>query len=109
MTPIDWLSGLLLIAGAAFGVIGAVGMLRFPDLFSRMHAAGVTDTLCALLILAGLAVKAGFTLALAKLFLILVFLWFTTPTATHALAKAALHGGEKPKLDGEQEAPSSNS
>lgn len=109
MTPIDWLSGLLLVAGAAFGVIGAVGVLRFPDLFSRMHAAGVTDTLCALLILAGLALKAGFTLALAKLFLILVFLWFTTPTATHALAKAAIHGGEEPELDGEEEKSPSNS
>lgn len=109
MTPIDWISGILLLAGAAFGIIGAVGVLRFPDLFSRMHAAGVTDTLCALLILGGLAVKAGFTLALAKLFLILLFLWFTSPTSTHALAKAARHGGEKPKLDGETEdAPSSS-
>lgn len=109
MTPVEWLSGLLLVAGAAFGVIGAVGVLRFPDLFTRMHGASVTDTLCALLILAGLAVEAGFTLALAKLFLILVFLWFTTPTATHALAKAALHGGERPRLDREEEGPSSNS
>ncbi len=41
MTPIDWLSGLLLVAGAAFGVIGAVGVLRFPDLFTRMHGASV--------------------------------------------------------------------
>lgn len=109
MTPVEWLSGLLLMAGAAFGVIGAIGVLRFPDLFTRMHGASVTDTLCALLILAGLAVEAGFTLALAKLFLILVFLWFTTPTATHALAKAALHGGERPRLDIEEEGPSSNS
>lgn len=109
MTPIDWLSGLLVLVGAGFGVIGAIGVLRFPDLFTRMHAAGVTDTLCALLILAGLALKAGFTLALAKLFLILVFLWFTTPTATHALAKAAMHGGEKPVLDDEVEDSSSNS
>lgn len=109
MTPVEWLSGLLLVAGAAFGVIGAVGVLRFPDLFTRMHGASVTDTLCALLILAGLAVETGFTLALAKLFLILVFLWFTTPTATHALAKAALHGGERPRLDSEEEGPSSNS
>ncbi len=109
MTPIDWLSGLLVLAGAGFGVIGAIGVLRFPDLFTRMHAAGVTDTLCALLILTGLALKAGFTLALAKLFLILVFLWFTTPTATHALAKAAMHGGEKPLLDDDEEGSSSNS
>jgi len=109
MTPIDWISGIMLLAGAGFGIIGAFGVLRFPELFARMHAASVTDTLCALLILAGLALQAGFTLALFKLFLILLFLWFTSPTATHALAKAALHGGEKPRLDGEREGSSSNS
>lgn len=109
MTAIDWISGVLVLAGAGFGIIGAVGVLRFPELFSRMHAAGVTDTLCALLILGGLAVKAGFTLALAKLFLILLFLWFTSPTSTHALAKAALHGGEKPMLDSDGEDSSSTS
>lgn len=109
MTPIDWAGGTLVTIGALFGVVGAVGVLRFPDLFSRMHAASVTDTLCALLVLGGLALMAGFTLALAKLFLILVFLWFTTPTATHALAKAARHGGVEPQVEGKLEDRSSNS
>jgi multicomponent Na+:H+ antiporter subunit G len=73
-------------------------MHRFPDFFTRLHAAGIADTLCALLILLGLALQAGFTLVSLKLFLIFVFLFFTSPAATHALANAALHGGLKPKL-----------
>lgn len=88
----------LVFAGAAFCLVGAIGVLRFPDVFSRMHAAGVTDTLGALLVLVGLMFLSGWSLATAKLLFILTFLWFTSPTATHALAKAALHGGEKPVL-----------
>jgi len=88
----------LVFAGAAFCLIGAVGVLRFPDLYSRMHAAGVTDTLGALLVLLGLLLLAGFSLAGAKLLFILAFLWMASPTATHALAKAARHGGVHPLL-----------
>ncbi len=88
----------LVFAGAAFCLIGAVGLLRFPDVYSRMHAAGITDTLGALLILVGLMLLAGLSLALAKLLFILAFLWMASPTATHALAKAARHGGVLPKL-----------
>jgi multicomponent Na+:H+ antiporter subunit G len=88
----------LIYAGAAFCLIGAIGVLRFPDVYSRMHAAGITDTLGALLVLAGLVPLAGFSLATAKLLFILAFLWMASPTATHALAKAAHHGGIKPML-----------
>lgn len=87
----------LVFAGAAFCLVGAIGMLRFPDVFARMHAAGITDTLGALLVLVGLMLLAGFTLAAAKLVFILAFLWMTSPTATHALAKAAMHGGVMPQ------------
>ncbi len=88
----------LVFTGAFFCLVGAIGVLRFPDVYSRMHSAGITDTIGALLILLGLALLAGWTLALAKLVFILVFLWMTSPTATHALAKAAKHGGVYPKL-----------
>jgi multicomponent Na+:H+ antiporter subunit G len=88
----------LVYAGAAFCLIGAIGVLRFPDVYSRMHAAGITDTLGALLVLVGLMLLAGFSLALVKLLFILAFLWMASPTATHALAKAARHGGVHPKL-----------
>ena len=86
----------LLLAGSFFLVTGALGMVRLPDVFTRMHAAGMTDTMGAGLVLAGLCVHSGFTLATVRLALILAFLWFTCPIATHALAKAALAGGVEP-------------
>lgn len=96
---VSWVS---LIAGAVLSIVGGIGMHRFPDFYSRIHAAGTTDTLCAVLILLGLGLQAGLTLASFKLFLIFGFLLFTSPTATHALANAALHGGLKPQLDEDQ-------
>ena len=70
-----------------------MGILRFPDFFSRLHPAGVTDTLCASLILLGLMLQATEIAVVAKLLLILFFLLFTTPSATLALAKTAVKGG----------------
>ena len=95
---IELLSWILLLAGGFFVMVGGIGVLRLPDLYSRMHAAGVTDTLGAALILIGLMVQAGPTLVTVKLVAILLFLWFTSPTATYALANAALFGGLKPLL-----------
>lgn len=68
-----------------------------------MHAAGVTDTLCAALILVGLMFQAGWSVILVKLILTLAFLLLTSPTGTHALARAALHGGLKPVPEPEEE------
>jgi len=98
MALLEALAYLLIFAGAGFCLIGAIGVLRFPDVYSRMHAAGIADTLGALLVLLGLMLLAGWTLALAKLVFILAFLWMASPTATHALAKAARHGGVRPIL-----------
>ncbi len=96
---IDIVSWILLVGGGVFGVIGGIGMLRFPDFFTRMHAAGITDTLCAFSILAGLALQIGWSLGLVKVALIAAFMGLTSPTSTHALARAALAGGEKPVVD----------
>lgn len=98
MIVVEALAYVLVFAGAAFCLVGAVGVLRFPDVFARMHSAGITDTLGALLVLVGLMLLAGLSLATAKLAFILAFLWMTSPTATHALSKAALHGGVRPRL-----------
>ena len=86
----------LLLSGAFFLVTGALGMVRLPDVFTRMHAAGMTDTMGAGLILVGLCVYSGANLVTVRLILVLAFLWFTSPIATHALAKAALSGGTEP-------------
>lgn len=91
------LSGLLLYAGVFFVLVGNAGLLRMPDFYTRLHAAGLTDTLGAGLVLAGLAVHVGWSLAAVKLLLIILFLFITGPTASHALAKSALRGGLQPE------------
>ena len=96
---LDGLSWICVIGGIVISLIGALGMLRLPELFSRMHAAGMIDTLGIGLILIGLMFQGGGFLVTIKLVFILVFIFFTSPAATHALAKAALHGGVKPVVD----------
>lgn len=95
----DVLSWLLLAAGSALIVIGGIGLIRLPDFFSRLHAVSIPDTLGAGLVTVGLMVQAGLDPVSLKLLLILLFLLFTGPTATHALAKAALHGKLNPHVD----------
>lgn len=95
---LDIASWTFLLTGSFFLLTGGIGVLRLPDFFTRLHAGGVTDTMGAGLTLLGLALQAGLSLAGIKLILILGFLIFTSPTATHALAKAALHGTLKPLL-----------
>lgn len=95
----DTISWIAVLAGSFFCLTGGLGIVRFPDIFSRLHPAGIIDTLGAGLILLGLIFQAGLTLVTIKLLLIFAFLLFTSPTATHALAKAALHGHVKPLVD----------
>ena len=103
---VDILSWALLMGGVAFSIVGGIGLMRLPDLFTRMHGAGMIDTLGAGLILGGLMLQGGLTLVTVKLIVIVAFLFFTSPTSTHALAKAALHGGVKPQLDHREDGPS---
>jgi multicomponent Na+:H+ antiporter subunit G len=88
----------LILAGSFFTVVGGIGLVRMPDVYTRMHAASVTDTLGAGLLLAGLMVQAGPGLVTLKLLFILVLFFFIGPVATHALAQAALHAGIRPQL-----------
>ncbi len=107
---VDIASWALLVAGGAFCIIGGVGLLRLPDVYARMHAAGITDTLGAGLILAGLMLQGGLSLVTVKLILILVFLLYTSPTSTYAVANAAYRRGLAPLLgatsENEDDAPS---
>lgn len=96
---IDILSWLCLLAGSAFCLIGAIGTLRLPDLYSRTHAATITDTMGAGLVLLGLVLQAGPTLIALKLFLVLLFLLYTSPVGGHALVKAAYAHGLLAPLD----------
>jgi multicomponent Na+:H+ antiporter subunit G len=95
---LDALSWACLLGGGAFAVVSGIGMLRFSDFYTRLHAAAVLDTLGAGLILLGLVLQSDWNLVTVKLFLVLSFLVLTGPTATHALAKAARHGGLCPRL-----------
>ncbi|MFM9888361.1 MAG: monovalent cation/H(+) antiporter subunit G [Burkholderiales bacterium] len=95
---IDVASWLCLVAGGLFCIVGGVGLLRMPDFFTRMHAASVTETLGAGLILIGLMLQSGWSLVSAKLLIVGLLIFFTSPTATHALAKAALARGLEPLL-----------
>lgn len=95
---LDTGSWLLLLLGSFFCLSGAVGILRFPDFYTRMHAAGVTDTLGAALVLIGLMLQATDLIVLCKLIFVLLFAMLTGPTASHALAKAAVHSRLQPKL-----------
>lgn len=85
---------LLILAGAFFLMVSVVGLLRFPDFFTRAHAVGKSETLGALLVLGGLAVHNGLELETAKLFLIVLFIAVTNPTGVHTLTRAALRAGE---------------
>jgi multicomponent Na+:H+ antiporter subunit G len=98
---IDAASWILLVSGGLFGIIGGIGLLRMPDFYTRVHAASVTDTLGAGLILLGLILQAGWTLVMAKLVIIGLLVFFTSPAATHALARAALGRGLEPIVDKE--------
>ena len=92
----DILSWILLSAGGVFVLVGGIGALRMPNLYTRMHAASVTDTMGAILVMAGVMVQAGLTLATIKLAAILLFLLITSPTSSYALANAALLAGIEP-------------
>ena len=92
---LTWLS---FLAGGFFLIAGGVGLIRFPDFYTRMHAAGMTDTLGAGLLLFGMVLQSGDALTAIKLIMIGFFIFFTSPTATYAIAHAAFTGGLKPIL-----------
>ncbi|MEZ4586773.1 MAG: monovalent cation/H(+) antiporter subunit G [Gemmatimonadales bacterium] len=93
---LDVLAWVLVGGGVFFVVVGAVGLVRMPDVYTRLHAAGMTDTVGAAGILLGLALESGLTLVTARLLLILAFLLLTSPIGTHALARAARAGRVEP-------------
>lgn len=98
---IDVLSDICLLLGAIFTLTGAVGLLRLPSFYTRLHAASVTESLAAPLLIIGVMLDTGFTLDSAKLVLIIVIMIVANPTITHALCRAAAHGGNTPEKETE--------
>ena len=93
---------LFLLIGSFLCISGGIGILKFPDFYSRMHAVGVTETLATAMILIGLMLQIPDALVVIKLMLILLLTLFISPTASHALAKAAMQNNLKPKLDNQE-------
>lgn len=91
-------SWVFILLGSFFTIAGAFGLVRMPEIFTRMHAASVTDTLGVGLLILGMSLQAGFSLVTLKLFFLLALFFFTGPVVTHALAQACLHEGIKPQL-----------
>jgi multicomponent Na+:H+ antiporter subunit G len=104
----EWIAALLLLSGSGLLAVAGIGLIRFPHFYSRLHAAGVIDTLAAGLFLGGLAFLFGPTLGSVKLGLIFLFLLFTSPTACHALARSAWVSGLR-EPESKEETPSSPS
>lgn len=94
---IEILSWVLILSGSFFAVIGAVGALRFPDFWSRLHAVSVTDSGGMILLIVGMSLQSGLTLVTVKLLIILAFLFITGPTAIHAVVNAAYVAGRRPE------------
>ncbi len=90
------LAVLFMIGGLFFFTTATIGLLRFPDFFTRLHATGKGDTLAVLLFLVGFSFYEGFTLTSLKIIFIAVFMFLAQPTATHALSRAGLRCGVKP-------------
>jgi multicomponent Na+:H+ antiporter subunit G len=90
------ITGVFLGIGCFFVIVTAIGIVRFPDFFSRLHPAGKTDTVGQALIFIGLIIYEGFSLISVKLLIIIAFIFIASPTATHAVANAAFLRGIVP-------------
>jgi multicomponent Na+:H+ antiporter subunit G len=96
ISAVDVTTLVLLLIGVFFFIVGTVGLLRLPDVYTRMHATTKSDTLAVVAILTGLALYSGEFFTAAKMFLIIIFTTLTNPTAAHAIARSAYLSGELP-------------
>jgi multicomponent Na+:H+ antiporter subunit G len=96
MTPADWLAAAFIVAGALFFIAGTVGLLRFPDVYSRLHALSKADNLGLGLVVVGLALRAESLLALVHLALVWLLVLLASATTAHVISRGALHQGIRP-------------
>lgn len=99
---IDVASWACILLGSFFTVAGAFGLVRLPEIFMRIHAASIIDTVGVGLLILGMGLQAGFSLVTLKLVFLLALFFFTTPVVTHALAQASLHDGVRPQLSADR-------
>jgi len=102
---VDTAGAILVAVGLFFMLVAAIGFVRLPDLFSRLHVTGVLDTLGAPLVLLGAAVWIGPSLTAGKLLLAIVFLYLTSPLVGHLLSRAAIESGIRPRVIEDQSEP----
>lgn len=98
MTIIGWLSDICLLLGGFLTLTGAVGLLRLPNFFTRLHAASVTESLAAPLLIIGVILDSELTLDTTKLLMLILIMTVSNPTITHALCRAAAIGGTTPNM-----------
>jgi multicomponent Na+:H+ antiporter subunit G len=98
MLLVEIASWALILLGSFFTIVGALGLVRMPEVFTRMHAASVTDTLGVGFLILGMCLQAGLSLITLKLLFLMLLFVFTVPVVTHALAQACLHEGVEPTL-----------
>ena len=88
-----WLAVLLIVIGLLFLIVGSIGILRLPDVFSRAHALSLTDSLGAVFVLAGLAVYEGLTINFPRILIVLLLIYLMNPAIAHATLRAAYRSG----------------
>ena len=100
---IEVISTVLLMIGSAAVLVSGIGIIRMPDVFTRLHAVGITDTAGAAAVLLGLLLRYGWDPVMIKILFLLALLLVLNPSASHALGRAAVHGARRPWLsDGDQ-------
>lgn len=96
MTMLEGLSAVLLVAGCAFFLAGTVGLLRFPDVYARLHALTKADNLGLGLVVLGLALQADSLASALKLVLVWLLVLAASAAVSHAIARRARENGIEP-------------
>ena len=99
----SWLAVILIVIGLFFLVVGSIGMLRLPDVFTRAHALSLTDSLGAAFVLLGLAVYEGFSVSFVKIIVVLALIYLLNPVISHATIRAAYRSGARPPSEADDD------
>ncbi|MGI6022290.1 MAG: monovalent cation/H(+) antiporter subunit G [Methanoculleus sp.] len=99
---LNTLALIFIVIGLFFMVVGAIGLIRFPDFYTRVHATGKCDTLGEGMILFGLVLYEGMNLVAVKILLLVIFIFITSPTAVHAILNVAYTRGVEPWKKGDE-------